>query len=92
METIRLADLDVYSIAASPLDDRLLHLSSDFDSPGPVSEFKETPEPSPEFVSWQDRFDSNREQITRRLAVIEAELDQQKTPGRPQLGVYGSGH
>jgi hypothetical protein len=93
METIRLADLDVHSIAASPLDDRLLNLNSDSDDPAPVSESAETPDPSPEFVSWQDRFAANRDQITRRLAVIETELDRQETPGgSPQLGVYGSGH
>jgi hypothetical protein len=93
METIRLADLDVHSIAASPLDDRLLLLNSDSDDLPSVAESAETADPSPEFVSWKDRFASNRDQITRRLAVIEAELDRLETPGAgPKLGVYGSGH
>lgn len=91
METIRLADVDVHSIAASPLDDRLLQLSSEYDDPAPVTESAGTPEPSPEFDSWKDRFAANRDQITRRLAVIEAELDQQESKGgSPKLGVFGS--
>lgn len=93
MVTIRLADLDAHSLAASPLDDRLLNLNPDSDDPSPVAEFVETADPSPEFASWKVRFESNREQITRRLAVIEAELDRMEIPGgSPKLGVYGGNH
>lgn len=100
METIRLADLDHHSISNSPLDDRLLQLSSDSESSSrratesvieqsPVASAKAGD--SKEFASWTDRFDANREQITRRLALIEAELNRQERPdASPKLGVYGS--
>lgn len=101
MDTIRLADLDYQSVSSSPLDDRLLQLSSDFrDSSGSdetrvtnhTPAKREDAEASPEFLSWTDRFEGNRDQITRRLSLIEAELDRLETPGAsPSLGVY-EGH
>jgi hypothetical protein len=93
MVTIRLADLDAHSLAASPLDDRLLNLNSDSDDPSRVAEFVESADPSPQFDSWKVRFESNRDKITRRLAVIEAEFDRMDVPGgSPKLGVYGGHH
>lgn len=98
MDTIRLADLDHHSITSSPLDDRLLQLNSDSDSSSHSDDARvatHSPattvpgEASPEFVLWTDRFEANRDQITRRLALIEAELDRLETPGAsPKLGVY----
>lgn len=93
METIRLVDLDFHSIAASPLDDCLLQLNSDADDVALVAESSDDVESSPEFVSWNDRFEANRDQMTRRLALIEAELDRLEQPGAsPRLGVFGGGH
>lgn len=94
METLRLADLDSRS-DLSRLDDCLLMLHCDIhdaatciDSNNDNTDFVE---PTCEYTSWKDRFEVNRDQITRRLAMIEAELDRIETNNSPQLGVYG-GH
>ena len=69
MDTIRLADLDYQSVSSSPLDDRLLQLSSDSRDSSDSDETRvnsHTPtetqdaEASPEFLSWTDRFEGNR--------------------------------
>ena len=101
MDTIRLADLDYQSVSSSPLDDRLLQLSCDSRDSSDSDETRVTThtrdetqdaEASAEFLSWTDRFEGNRDQITRRLSLIEAELDRLETPGAsPSLGVY-EGH
>jgi len=98
MDMIRLADLDYQSVSSSPLDDRLLQLSSDsreFSDSDETRVTTYTPsepqhsEASPEFLAWTDRFEGNRDQITRRLSLIEAELDRLEKPGASlSLGVY----
>ena len=69
MDMIRLADLDYQSVSRSPLDDRLLQLSSDSREFSDSDETRVTTyspsepqhsEASPEFLAWTDRFEGNR--------------------------------
>ncbi|MFP6762457.1 MAG: hypothetical protein VB858_02525 [Planctomycetaceae bacterium] len=85
METLRLADPTIQS-RITRLDECLLQLNAGADSSVTVAEPVAPARPSQKFSSWTDQFEANRDQITRRLALIATELDRLETPG---LGVFG---
>jgi len=85
MDTPRLAESTIQS-RITRLDECLLHLNAGSDSSATVPEPVVPSRPSGRFASWTDQFEANRDQITRRLALIENELDRLDSPG---LGVFG---
>jgi len=85
MDTLRPADPAIQS-RITRLDECLLLLNAGSDRSATVAEPVVSSRPSRRFSSWTNQFEANRDQITRRLALIETELDRLDTPG---LGVFG---
>ncbi len=88
MPLLRLADFDCES-TASPLGDCLIQLKG-----GPVKTATVPDETvrqdGPRIRDWKEQWELNREQISRRLALIEAELDRlaEEEGLNPKLSVY----
>mgnify|MGYP001337989209 CR=1 FL=1 len=87
MRILRLADPDSQARSRTSLGESLIQLKS---GQPPAKETAVTQADQTELQSWHDRFSSNHEQITRRLSLIEAELDRLVGPGPepPQLTVF----
>ena len=85
MRNLRIADPDFESRVHSPLGDCLIQLVTE---PAP----RTAPQPAPEAINWQEQWSTNQEQISSRLALIEAELDRLASTGPepPQLSVFDS--
>jgi hypothetical protein len=97
MQHLRLADPDGNG-NRSPLGDSLIQIANrqaQTESPAPVSETSSVSEttPVPETAAdtppqdWQKRFSQNRAKITRRLKMIEAELNRMDG-STPSLSVF----
>jgi hypothetical protein len=86
MRNLRIADPDFESRVSSPLGDCLIQLSTD-------SDIKPAEPCTPAAVDWEKQWSAGSEQISSRLALIEAELDRLATTGpeQPALSVFGSG-
>lgn len=87
MRILRLADPDPQARSRTPLGDSLIQLKTDASQRGrqPQVHTGEI-----EVQNWQDRWDENQDQIARRLALIETELDRLLGPGPEalQLAVF----
>lgn len=83
MRNLRIADSDIESRMHSPLGECLIQLDTTKDSP-PVEQS------TLDAVGWQEKWSAGREQISSRLALIEAELDRLASSGPepPQLSVF----
>lgn len=68
MRNLRIADPDFEARVCSPLGDRLIQLDTEI-------EVKSVDQLPTERSSWQEQWSSGNEQISSRLALIEAELD-----------------
>lgn len=77
MRILRLADPDSQARSRTRLGESLIQLKS---SDSPLRQAGVTPADQAELHSWHDRWHANQEQITRRLSLIEAELDRLVSP------------
>jgi hypothetical protein len=86
MRNLRIADPDFESRASSPLGDCLIQLDTD-------SDIKPAEPITSDAVDWEKQWSAGRDQISSRLALIEAELDRLATTGpeQPVLSVFDSG-
>lgn len=90
MRLLRLADPDHNARNHSPLADALIQLSARAEGvTAPVLSETEAPPHDPP-AAWQQQWQTNRERITYRLSLIEAELDRlsEIADNSPSLGVY----
>lgn len=85
MRNLRIADPDFEARVCSPLGDRLIQLDTEIE----VKSADQTP---PERSSWQEQWSAGSEQISSKLALIEAELDRLAATGpeQPALSVFDS--
>jgi hypothetical protein len=86
MRNLRIADPDFESRVSSPLSDCLIQL----DTTSSTRTVQQQPVSEP--VSWGEQWSSGKQQISSRLALIEAELDRlaSKGPEPPLLSVFDS--
>ena len=85
MRNLRIVDPDFEARAHSTLGDCLIHLEADYDTNSAVP-------PKPEPVNWQEQWSAGSQQISSKLALIEAELDRLAAvgPEQPLLSVFDS--
>ena len=85
MRNLRIADPDFESRVSSPLGDCLIQLDTG-------SDIRPVDQSTSDSVGWQEQWSAGREQISSRLALIEAELDRLATTGpeQPLLSVFDS--
>lgn len=85
MRNLRIADPDFEARAHSRLGDCLIQLDTEHES-------KLARQPTQDPVDWQERWSAGSEQISSRLALIEAELDRLAAngPEQPLLSVFDS--
>jgi hypothetical protein len=85
MRNMRIADPDFEARAQSPLGNCLIQLNTGTDTI-PAEAFKQDP------VDWQEQWSAGSQQISSRLALIEAELDRLAAvgPEQPLLSVFDS--
>lgn len=81
MRILRLADPDARARSRTPLGESLIQLGTSQPT-GRQPDAQADPE---NVKTWHDRWDENQEQITRRLALIEVELDRLLGPGPESL-------
>lgn len=82
MRILRLADPDSQARSRTPLGDSLINLKNTqvVGIRRPVVHSDET-----DLRNWHDRWDENQDEIARRLALIETELDRLLGPGPESL-------
>tara|TARA_R110002072_G_scaffold302615_1_gene486831 strand:- start:110424 stop:110696 length:273 start_codon:yes stop_codon:yes gene_type:complete len=85
MRNLRIADPDFEARATSRLGDCLIQLNTETDIQ-PTEPSKQQP------VDWQEQWSTGNQQISSRLALIEAELDRLAAvgPEQPLLSVFDS--
>jgi hypothetical protein len=85
MRNLRIADPDFEARAHSRLGDCLIQLDTETNF-RPAEPLKQQP------VDWQEQWSTGSQQISSRLALIEAELDRLAAigPEQPQLSVFDS--
>ncbi len=85
MRNLRIADPDFEARAHSPLGDCLIQLNTESD----IRPAEHSPQDS---VDWHEQWSAGSEQISSRLALIEAELDRLAAvgPEQPLLSVFDS--
>ena len=91
MSRLRLADPDYAYRSRTPLGECLIQLIATPDVPVSTA-----PEPlsDDQFQEWQTRWAGQQDQIARRLAMIEEELDRlaDSPASFPTLRVFGNEH
>jgi hypothetical protein len=88
MSHLKLADPDYFERQRSTLGECLIQLVAVPELPvGPSEE----PVSDQQYRDWQDRWAGQQNLITRRLAMIEEELDRlaEERPALPQFGLIG---
>lgn len=85
MRNLRIADPDFEARTSSRLGDCLSQLAAATDN-NPAEPSRQEP------VEWQEQWSAGSEQISSRLALIEAELDRLAAvgPEQPVLSVFDS--
>lgn len=85
MRNLRIADPDFEARAQSRLDDCLIQLNTETNIK-PAEPSNQKP------VDWQQQWSTGSQQISSRLALIEAELDRLAAvgPEQPLLSVFDS--
>lgn len=85
MRNLRIADPDFEARTSSRLGDCLIQLDTE-------TEVKPAEHAKQEPVEWQEQWSAGSEQISSRLALIEAELDRLAAvgPEQPLLSVFDS--
>lgn len=86
MQRLRLADPD-HDASHSPLGDSLIQLAKRHANAAQLQQ----PSDSATSIDWQTRFDQSRELITRRLQMIETELNMMQD-ATPPLSVFAGDH
>ena len=85
MRNLRIADPDFEARAHSPLGNCLIQLDTGTDIPP-------THHPAPQPASWHAQWTAGSQQVSSKLALIEAELDRLALTGpeQPLLSVFDS--
>ncbi|NQV28548.1 MAG: hypothetical protein HQ518_29700 [Rhodopirellula sp.] len=85
MRNLRIADPDFEARAHSCLGDCLIQINTKAD-------IRPTELPDSAPIGWHEQWSAGSEQISSRLALIEAELDRLAAvgPEQPQLSVFDS--
>lgn len=86
MQRLRLADPD-NDASHSPLGDSLIQIAKWHAAAAQQQQLSD----SATSIDWQTRFDQNRELITRRLQMIETELNMMQDSA-PPLSVFAGDH